>query len=280
MNKYISWEEAVRLSLSDPKLQKLAFDSYFGDPVEVADRYHKSEEFKEIKKIIPKNHKRALDLGAGNGILSWALAKEGWDVTAVEPDSSDLVGAGAIRLLAKKTNININVIEAKGEDIPLESANFDLVIARQVLHHADDLDAFCKEMYRLSSDCATLITLRDHVISKPSQLKDFLNKHPLHYLYGGENAYTMEQYKSSISQSGLSIIKEIGSFSSVINFAPLSKNDIKNYIAEMTRWFKPITRLMLKIIPFNVISRIASFIDNRPGRLVTFVMKKTGVHNE
>ena len=41
--------------------------------------------------MIPRKAGRALDLGAGNGILSYALAREGWSVTAVEPDPSALV---------------------------------------------------------------------------------------------------------------------------------------------------------------------------------------------
>ena len=45
---------------------------------------------------------QALDVGAGRGIASYALAREGFTVTVLEPDDSHLVGAGAIRSLAEE----------------------------------------------------------------------------------------------------------------------------------------------------------------------------------
>jgi 2-polyprenyl-3-methyl-5-hydroxy-6-metoxy-1,4-benzoquinol methylase len=149
MTRYtLSWEQAVRHCMDDPAMAELARGAYFGDPVASAQRYRDSAEFAEVKRILPGTKGRALDLGAGNGILSWALAAEGWDVTAVEPDPSDLVGAGAIRALSDRTATPITVIEAFGEAIPLDAAGFDLVVARQVLHHAHDLTGFCAEMAR------------------------------------------------------------------------------------------------------------------------------------
>ena len=54
---------------------------------------------------------QALDLGAGRGISSYALAREGWQVTALEPDPSMLIGAGAIRsLVAKKAMVAVGMI--------------------------------------------------------------------------------------------------------------------------------------------------------------------------
>ena len=42
-------------------------------------------------------------------------------VTAVEPDPSDLVGAGAIRALSKETGVAIEVVEAFGEAVPIDA---------------------------------------------------------------------------------------------------------------------------------------------------------------
>jgi len=267
----MTWEESVRWCLEQPDLQELASASYFGDPYAAAQRYFLSNEFAEVRRLIPQTPGRALDLGAGNGILSWALSQSGWDVTAVEPDPSTLVGAGALRSIAEKSSKPIAVIESFGESIPLGEAGFDLVIARQVLHHANDLSAFCAEMYRLSCEGGTILTLRDHVVSGPEQLEAFYKIHPLHHLYGGENAFTLKEYKSAFFAAGITIKSEMRSFQSVINYDPMSKPEVNKNIAAKFGSLKPIVEAVLSILPFCVVSQIATFFDNRPGRLVSFL---------
>src|SRR4051794_38882806 len=105
----LSWEDAVRWCMEEPSMHELARTAYFDDPVKAAERYRCSAEFQVLRALLPRTPGRALDLGAGNGILSYALGCEGWQVTAVEPDASTLVGAGAIRVLAQKTGAPIKV---------------------------------------------------------------------------------------------------------------------------------------------------------------------------
>lgn len=268
-----TWEETVRWCIETPEMAELARDAYFGDPVEAGERYHQSAEFAALRDLLLRQPGRALDLGAGNGILAYALAKEGWKVTAVEPDPSALVGVGAIRELAARTDTDITIIEAMGEDIPLDAANFDLVIARQVLHHARDLEAFCREMARLGSPGATVVTLRDHVISGEFQRQDFYDRHPLHNLYGGENAFTLEEYRAALTGAGLKICREIGSFDSVLNYAPMNPAEIRQKIADTTGPLSDVAGALLAMTPFSLIRRLATSLDRRPGRLVSFIAR-------
>jgi 2-polyprenyl-3-methyl-5-hydroxy-6-metoxy-1,4-benzoquinol methylase len=90
----MTWEDAVRWCMAEPSMSALARAAYFDEPVAAALRYQASAEFGAVRALLPPKAGRALDLGAGNGILSHALAREGWAVTAVEPDPSELVGAG------------------------------------------------------------------------------------------------------------------------------------------------------------------------------------------
>lgn len=251
-------------------MAELARGAYFGDPVEAAQRYRASAEFAAVRDMLPATTGRALDLGAGNGILAWALAMDGWDVTAIEPDPSDLVGAGAIRALAATTDVPITVIEAMGEDIPLDSAGFDIVVARQVLHHAHDLPAFCREMSRLSRAGAVIVTLRDHVISGPEQLPLFLDQHPLHYLYGGENAFTLAQYRSALSEAGLTVQRELRSFQSIVNYDPMRPDELVGRLAEKAGPLRGLASAALGALPFNWVAELATHLDRRPGRLVSF----------
>lgn len=278
-SQLLSWEDAVRWLLAQPDQAELARAAYFDQPTSVsARRYHESAEFAELRCYLPKRPGRALDLGAGNGILSFALAKDGWQVTAVEPDPSDLIGAGAIRQLSRDTGVAIDVVEAFGEAIPLEAANYDLVIARQVLHHANEIGQFCREMARLTRPGGLVITLRDHVISGPSQLPAFFEKHPLHHLYGGENAFEIGQYRAALTGAGLRIKHELGSLASVINYAPMTRDQIRKGIADQVGGRLPFLagplRLGLACLPFGAISAVATSVDRRPGRLVSFICEK------
>jgi SAM-dependent methyltransferase len=273
----MSWEDTVRMCMTDPAYAELARDTYFLPPAEAGERFFNSAEYAEVRRHIPAKPGRALDLGAGNGILSYALAKDGWDVTAVEPDPSALIGAGAIRAMSTQTGIPITVIEAFGEAIPLDAAGFDLVVARQVLHHAADLPGFCREMARLSRHGATIVTLRDHVITDAAQLPAFLERHPLHRFYGGENAFTLANYRSALADAGLSIRQEWQSFRSVINYDPSSEAEVRKAAAAMFGPLSPAVGLAFKAIPFKVLAHALAAVDRRPGRLVSFLAIKENV---
>ncbi|MEC5292971.1 MULTISPECIES: class I SAM-dependent methyltransferase [unclassified Aurantimonas] len=270
----MSWEDAVRWCLAQPDMTDLSRDAYFGDPVQAARRYRDSAEFAAVRAMLPAQKGRALDLGAGNGILSWALAQDGWEVTAVEPDASTLVGAGAIRALAAATATPITVIEAFGEAIPLEAAGFDLVVARQVLHHAHDLPQFTKEMRRLSRPGATILTLRDHVISGPEQRAAFFERHPLHHLYGGENAFTLAAYRQALAGAGLIIDREMRSFQSVVNFDPMTPGELLDRIAAQAGPLRKPLRGALGLVPFGWLAQLGTAVDKRPGRLVSFLCRR------
>jgi len=166
------------------------------------------------------------------------------------------------------------VIEAFGEDLPLEAAGFDIVVARQVLHHANNLDAFCREFTRLSRSGARIVTMRDHVITGPDQMPAFFDTHSMHHLYGGENAFTMEQYRGALETAGLSIIEELNSFQSVINYDPNSPAMIRKMAAEKFGPLKPLMSVIFSCMPFSLLCALLAKFDNRPGRLVSFVCEK------
>ena len=104
-----TWEQAVQWLRSQPDRRDLVLAGYYDDPVEVAaDRYWRSPEWLSARPLLPAAPgARALDIGAGRGIASYALAKDGFEVIALEPDGSSLVGAGAIRALGKRLELSL-----------------------------------------------------------------------------------------------------------------------------------------------------------------------------
>jgi SAM-dependent methyltransferase len=275
----------VQTLRDDPKQEALVKACYYDDPLhEAADRFRRSLEWKLVSEYLPKVPRDALDLGAGRGISSYALARDGWRVTALEPDPSPLVGAESIRSLARDTGLTIQVVSDYSETLPFSDASFDLVHCRQVLHHAQDLLQTCREIGRVLKPGGMMIATREHVISKPEDLQMFLNQHPLHHLYGGENAFMLRDYTHAIRSGGLKILKTLAPFDSAINYYPATEEQINTacvafaskvagrslaaYLAESSfagPYFKTFSRMC-----FNLLTQ-------SPGRLYSFVAMKPNV---
>lgn len=275
-----SWEDAVRWLRAQPDQQALIRDSYYDDPLAAAaERYRCSEEWQEVRRIVgPGAQRTALDIGAGRGIASYALAADGFSVTALEPDPSLMVGAGAIRALAAECALPIAVVETYSESLPFEDASFDLVFARAVLHHADDLDTALREMARVLKPGGLLVAIREHVISRDEDLEAFLEIHPLHALYGGEHAYRLERYRGAIQQGGLRLEKVLSPLTSPINYAPHDQAGLRREIAARFGRIPALPRLMELFLKTPVLGkglvRLAGRFDNRPGRLYSFVARR------
>jgi len=272
---FSSWEEAVTWLLAQPAHRELCEACYYDrPPLAAAQRFHASAEWQALRRFMPRVAGAALDVGAGMGVATYALASDGWQTTALEPDSSDLVGAGAIRALASQADLAIHVVQDWGESLPFLDASFDLVHARQVLHHARDLPSFARELARVLKPGGVLLATREHVISSHDQLSRFLARHPLQRLYGGENAFTLSVYRQALLGAGLTLRKQIGPLDSVVNYAPFTEARLVDEIVRRAArlpgggWA---ARALLARPWREMALALLSRLDRRPGRLYTFV---------
>lgn len=264
----MSWEAAVASLKAQPAQRALVEACFYDDPLlRAAQRYHASTEWAAVRSLIGPATGRALDVGAGRGIASFALARDGWQVTALEPDPSDVVGAGAIRSLARDAGLAIDVTQTWGEQLPFDTGSFDVVHCRQVLHHARDLSRLCGEVARVLRPGGVLLATREHVISSRTDLQQFLDNHPLHKLYGGEHAYTLAEYLAAIRASGLAVGRVFNPYESDINTYPESLADIKR------RWARKALLPSPTLIPDAALSWVGGR-SNQPGRLYTFLARK------
>jgi SAM-dependent methyltransferase len=277
-----TWEEAVSWLVSQPDQQALVRDCYYDSPLEAAvERYWKSREWTAVRQLLPRRTAAVLDIGAGHGITSYALARDGWDVTALEPDPSAVVGAGAIRRLASSQNLPITVIQEFGERIPCPSASFDLVFARQALHHAKDLPMLCAEAARLLKQGGTFVAIRDHVISKRKDLPRFFDTHPLHKLYGGENAFLLYEYLDAMRGAGFEIERVIRPLENAVNLAPLDEESLRAELVDRINHY-PCGALVYSVLKasdpiYAGFLQLLMVFDSRPGRLYSFVCRKPSV---
>lgn len=282
----MTWEEAVLFARDNDELKQLIYDSYLCSNLEDnVCRFSKSIEFKETIRLLKTHftHKRPesiaiLDLGAGNGISSIAFALNGFNVTAVEPYKSETLGFEAIQYLKTKFNLsNLEVFSEYGESLPFKTETFDIIYARQAMHHAHHLQSFVSESARVLKKDGIFFTCRDHVVNDKVQKEIFLNQHPLHKFYGGENAFSLSEYKSAFKKSGFKIIQELGPLDSTINYSPLTIDDfvdqIKKSVKHRFRINLPNCRLTTNFI-FTILKWRTLNMKNSPGRLYSFVAKK------
>lgn len=274
-----TWEQAVEMLRNDPQHQKLIYDSYLtADLQENCRRFYSSPEFAEVLRLIKSlapNGKRVLDLPAGNGIASYALAKSNFEVVAVEPDASETVGRNAIEFIKRREQLSgIETIEAFGEDLPCKDEEFDVVLIRQGLHHAHNLQKMLSEVVRVTKPNGLIIAAREPVVDDYEQgLQKFLDEQPDHQLYGGENAFTHRDYLEAFRKNQVSLVHDFGPFDSVINLASGSMEDVKSMLVNS----RP-GRILNTFLPTSLVTRMGfialRYSNKEQGRLHTFVGRK------
>jgi len=270
-------EEAVIRLRGDPAFAAQMRDAYLNEDVlEAAQRFERSGEFLQMKAILgPALAGGAvLDLGAGTGIASRAFGNSGARiVVALEPDESPVVGQGAIR---RSCGGAVEIVSGFGEALPFRRDSFDVVYARQVLHHARDLTGLLVECARVLRPGGLFLACREHVVDDEAQLRTFLEGHPVHRLAGGEGAFPLPRYLEAIAASGLAIQAVLSPWSSVINAYPAVNSD-----AELPRHARRVF-----IGRHGILGRIALLLPGMdrvarrqreeplPGRLFSFVCRK------
>jgi SAM-dependent methyltransferase len=291
MKDKMTWEETIQYIRTKPEYKLLVEKAYFEEELSLnVERFKESEEFLETLKLIKlyaPNAKNILDVGSGNGISAVAFALNGHKVLSTEPDPSLTIGAGAIRKLKLHYNLeSLEVVEEFAENISTEGVFFDIIYVRQAMHHANDLNQFIINLSKLLKPGGILLTVRDHVIIDEVDKKLFLETHPLQKFYGGENAFTENEYLFAFKNAGLKILKRLKHFESVINYFPISVSDynekilqgeknIKNSLYKKIGILSNLNFLLNLYKRKNNFSETSIFDENKiPGRMYTFVTQK------
>ena len=287
----MNWEETIRYFQSREDCREMMLNTYLDqDLIGNANRFAQSEEFQaslELIKFYQPEGKVIADVGAGTGIASIAFANAGFQVFAIEPDASQITGRGAISILKKHFNLNnLEILDGYGERLPLSDQSVDIVYIRQAVHHARDIDQFAADCSRILKPGGMVIAVREHVIFNERDKSQFLSVHPMHSHYGGENAYTIEQYQSSFNNADLKTEKIMKHFDSPINYFPRTKSEL-DQLPEITRMsidqravalFGFLGKITLvKLLYRNYIYfRIGGPFDERriPGRMYSFIFRK------
>ncbi|HJS73407.1 MAG TPA: class I SAM-dependent methyltransferase, partial [Vicinamibacteria bacterium] len=91
---------------------------------------------------------RVLEIGAGNGWFSWRMAQAGHYVLATDISLDEEDGLGALARYARDAERLTRAL-AEMEELPLEDAQFDVVVANGSLHYAARIEDAVREAHRV-----------------------------------------------------------------------------------------------------------------------------------
>ena len=100
-----------------------------------------------------------LDLGAGNGWLSYRIALAGHRATALDLRSDGVDGLGAAAAFVARAGGRMRTLVAPFDAIPSPDSSFDLAVFNASLHYATDLQAVLAEASRVVRPGGRLVIL-------------------------------------------------------------------------------------------------------------------------
>lgn len=221
------YDTAYRWGWEQPQLRELVYLCYkTPDLADNARRFAMSHGFKEAVLLLarlgqpPRPEAAVLDLGCGNGVGSYALARAGYTVTGIDSSLGELAGLRAAQKLQGLDGAAFALSHATGERLEFPDQSFQVIWMREVLHHIHDLPSFLNEAYRVLKPGGIICCLREHVIWNESQREDFFKTHPFYHITHDEGCFYLAQYTEGFLQAGFVLEQVLAPRDSIINTYP------------------------------------------------------------
>lgn len=115
--------------------------------------------------VLPGRSLDVLDLGAGNGWLSWRLARLGHRPVAVDVWTDPLDGLGA----AARAFEDLPLVEAEFDRLPFEDGQFDLAVFNASFHYSPDYRRTLAEVRRCLRPQGRVVILDSPIYRRPEQ---------------------------------------------------------------------------------------------------------------
>jgi SAM-dependent methyltransferase len=127
-------------------------------PQQAIGSLRRSSDIEIARELIGLAGKRVLDIGCGEGELTRALARDGAEVTGIDPHEGRI---GRAREKAAEEGVAVTFEVGIGEDLPYADASFDITVLSNSLHHvpADRMAATVAEAARLVASGGVLYAM-------------------------------------------------------------------------------------------------------------------------
>lgn len=93
-----------------------------------------------------KSGAKVIELGCGDGKLSVALAKVGYDVTACDISDTSI---SLVKKFSKEAHVNVHAVQCDVTKLPFRDGEFDFAIAGAILEHLEDEKTALSEWSRV-----------------------------------------------------------------------------------------------------------------------------------
>lgn len=142
---------------------------------------------------------RVLDLGCGGGHITYRAAPHVASVVACDVTASMLAVVAETAKARGYTNVTTQL--AAAENLPFETASFDVVLARYTCHHWDNLDAGLREARRVLTPAGSAIFI--DVVAPADALLD-THLQTLELLRDGSHVrdYSTSEWIAALSHAG------------------------------------------------------------------------------
>ena len=154
--------------------------------------------YEAVLKHLPKSATHVVDLGCGDGYLSYMMALAGHVVTSVDLSANRLK---KFEEVAKKYNIQQVQADIKATGLP--SGFFDAVVCSEVIEHIEGYEDVLREAHRILKPGATFIV----TVPYNEQLKIIIcpHCHKPFYRDGHVNSFNKQNLARSLRKTGFHV---------------------------------------------------------------------------
>lgn len=172
--------------------------------------------------------KRVLDVGCGDGALSYLLTRGGAIVSGV--DNQEI----AIRFAQEKTKgMNIEFKVGSAYELPWGDGNFDAVVSSDVIEHLQDTTRYLEEIKRVTKvGGAVVISTPIRFTEEPLDKMHVVEWFPDEFKKMIEEVFPKSRYTKSHSLFWFELIKRNRYCRLMINLLSLIKNPFEDFDAK------------------------------------------------
>lgn len=156
--------------------------------------------FDRILQLLPDESQKILDLGCGDGYLSYLMARAKHQVTAFDLSINRLE---KFKNIATEYAIEQQIGDVKSTGFPENT--FDIIICSEVIEHIDEYEKVLQEAYRILKPEGQFIVSVPHdeprkIITCPHCLKQF-------YRNGHINRFTRQNLPEALQEHQFQVLK-------------------------------------------------------------------------